>query len=388
MMEREASKQKFALAKSMFLEGQYEDALVLLDELSKEHPAVFNIEFTMLQCFQRLGRLEDVKELYALMISVYTNEKQQKGLKQIQEWITQQDGGNTDGLDDLQLDLNTDALDINLMGDLFENSTPKKKKLSTSSSTTHAVASNSAPWKVIAAVVVLGAAGAAAYLLLPTLLGAAPQFSASVILGLPHANLEGKFYRKSEEVSRTEMMGQVVITKKGLVYRIVPEAKKYSVASLKEMAGQSPLAEMSDFQKWIDANGGQKTGEETLYGYICDVYQAPVRMSPAMPPADTKIWYARDLKFPVKSETLTGGLLGKVVMFLKDIKVGTQPADLFEIPADYAKTTPEEIADLTAKMGFSPAAGAPPKMRGNAPDNSKNLNPADMEKLMKQLNIK
>ncbi len=388
MMEREASKQKFAIAKSMFVEGQYENALVLLEELSKEHPAVFNIEFPMLQCLQRLGRLEDVKELYALMVSVYTTEKQQQGLAQVQEWIAQQDGGNLDELDGLQLELGGDALDVNLMGDLFESSTPKKKKPSTSSSTTHAVASNSTPWTIIIAVAVLCAAGAAAYLFLPTLMGAVPQFSANVILGLPHANLEGKFYRKSEGVSRTEMLGQIVVTKKGLVYRIVPDAKKYSVARLKDMAGQSPLAEMSDFQKWIAENGGQKTGEETLYGYICDVYQAPVRMSPAMPPADTKIWYARDLKFPVKSETLTTGVLGKVVMFLKDIKVAKQPADLFEIPADYVKATPEEIAGLTANMGLTPSAGAKPPIQGNAPDNSRNVNPADMERLMKQLNIK
>jgi hypothetical protein len=388
-MEKEASKQKFAIAKSMFIEGQYEQALVLLDELSKEHPAVFNIEFPMLQCFRQLGRLEETKELYELMVHVYKNAKEQEKLARIKEWIAQQEGGDSDGLDDLQVDLNTESMmGLDMMGDLFERSAGKKRI--SSSSTSHAVASQQRSWTgiILALLVVIAGGGGAAYFILPDVLGA-PQFSASVVLGLPFANLEGKFYRKNIDTTRTELMGQIVITKKGKAYRIISESKKYAVADLKDIAGQSPFAEMSDFDTWIKNNSGTKVGEETLYGYICDVYQANVRMSPSVPPADTKIWYARDLQFPVKSETMTAPLLGKVVMFLKDIQAGKQPASLFEPPQDCEKVSMEEIAELSRRMGVGGERppGTPPPGTGNAPDNSKNLSPNEMKKLMEQFNI-
>ena len=59
-MEKEASKQKFAIAKSMFMEGQYEQALVLLEELCKEQPAIFNIEYPA-QCLRQLADLKKQK---------------------------------------------------------------------------------------------------------------------------------------------------------------------------------------------------------------------------------------------------------------------------------------------------------------------------------------
>lgn len=388
-MEKEASKQKFAIAKSMFMEGQYEQALVLLEELCKEQPAIFNIEYPMLQCLRQLGRLEETKELYELMVHVYKSDKEQEKLAHIKEWITQQEGGdNNEGLDDLKVDLNTEEMGLDMMGDLFEPSSSKKRL--SSSSTSHAVASPQRPWITIIIVLLIAlAGGGGAYLYLPDVLGA-PQFSASVVLGLPFANLEGKFYRKNIDTTRTELMGQIIITKKGKAYRIIPDSKKYAVAELKDLAGQSPFAEMSDFENWIKNNGGTKIGEETLYGFLCDLYQANVRMNPSVPPADTKIWYARDLAFPVKSETMTAPLLGKVVMFLKDIQVGTQPADLFEPPQEYEKVSLEEIAELGRRMniGGERPPGTPPPGMGTAPDNSNKMSPEEMKKLKEQFNIR
>lgn len=388
-MEKEASKQKFAIARGMFMEGQYEQALALLEELCKEQPAIFNIEYPMLQCLRQLGRLEETKELYELMVHVYKSDKEQEKLANIKEWIKQQEGGDKDeGFEDLKVELDTGDMGLDMMGDLFEPSSSKKRI--SSSSTSHAVASQQRSWTTIIIILLIAlAGGGGAYLYLPDVLGA-PQFSASVVLGLPFANLEGKFYRKNIETTRTELMGQIIITKKGKAYRIIPDSKKYAVAELKDLAGQSPFAEMSDFENWIKNTGGAKIGEETLYGFLCDVYQANVRMNPSVPPADTKIWYARDLAFPVKSETMTAPLLGKVVMFLKDIQVGRQPSDLFEPPQEYEKVSLEEIAELGRRMniGGERPPGTPPPGMGNAPDNSNKMSPEEMKKLKEQFNIR
>jgi len=396
-MEKEAAKQKFSIARSMYMAGQYKDALALLEELGKEHPAVFNIEFRMLQCLMQLGRLEEVKELYSLMVDVYKKKGHQEKLRSAQSWIREQEGGDQDelgGLDELKVDLGVDALGVDLMGDLFENSVSHKKHAS-ASSTRKVAAQRSSPQKLIMAGVVivlvlaLAGAGLGTYLLKPELLGFPPQFSAEVVLGLPFANLEGKFYRKNTGTSRTELMGQVVIAKDGIVFRLIPNENKYCVANLKDMAGQTPLAEMSNFNEWISNNNGKKTGEETLYGYLCDIYEAQVRMSPSVPPADTKIWYARDLKFPVKSETISTGLMGKVVMFLKNIQVATVPENLFELPDGYDKVSVEEINAITRRMGLGgerPIGTRPPGM-GTAPDNSRNLSPEELKKLKEQLNL-
>lgn len=385
MMGEEASKQKFAIASSMYLEGRYEEAFSLLDELGKQHPGVFNVQYPMLQCLQRLERLEDVKEFHTQMVSLYTKQKEQDKLASVEEWITNMERQSSLGIVGLEMDVDPGVLGGDIMGDLFEPSASQKH--SSASSVRMARASSNTQWtaRVVIALLVVTAA-VAGYLFLPRFLGGAPSFTANIVLGLPYANLEGKFFRKNMDISRTEMMGKVVITKEGKVYTIIPQAEKYSVMGLQEMAGQSPLAEMSNFKKWIDGNGGKKTGQESLYGYLCDVYEAKVRMSPALPPADTKIWYAQELAFPVKSETITVGVLGKVVMFLKDIKTGALSNSLFEIPAGYAKVDAEELSSMDA--GASAGAVMPPAGTGNAPDNTKNMSPQEMQKLLQQFNIK
>jgi len=384
-MGQEASKQKFAVASGLYLEGRYEEALVLLDELSKQHPGVFNIQYPMLQCLQRLERLEEVKEYHAQMVSLCTKESHREKLAAVADWITNMERQSSLGTVGLELDVDPNALNLDMMGDLFEPSTLKKRS---SSSSVRAGSAPNTSRKVVLVVIVLVALAAAGYIFLPKLLGSATQFSADVVLGLPYANLEGRFYRKSTDITRTEMMGKVAITREGKLYTIIPEVQKYSVASLAEMAGQSAFAEMSDFGKWIGANGGKLTGQETLYGFVCDIYQANVRMSPAMPPVDTKIWYAKKLAFPVKSESLTVGPIGKVVMFLKNIKVEQLPDNLFEIPSGYAKVDAEELRGMGMPSGIGAAPNIQPRGMSNVPDNTKNMSPEEMKKLLQQFNVK
>ena len=384
VMEQEASKQKFAVASSLYLEGRYEEALVLLDELSKQHPGVFNIQYPMLQCLQRLERLEEVKEYHAQMVSLCTKERHREKLAAVADWITNMERQSSLGTVGLELDVDPNALNLDTLGDLFEPSTLKKRS---SSSSIRAGSAPNTPRKVVMVVVVVALA-VAGYVFLPKLLGGATQFSADIVLGLPYANLEGRFYRKSTDTSRTEMMGKVIITREGLLYTIIPEVKKYSVASLADVAGQSVLAEMSDFKKWINANGGKHTGQETLYGLTCDVYEAKVRMSVAIPPVDTKIWYAKKLAFPVKSESITDGPVGKVVMFLKNIKVEQLSDNLFDIPLDYAKVDAEELRGMGMPSVIGAAPNIQPRGMSNVPDNTKNMNPEEMKRLLQQFNVK
>jgi len=66
-----------------------------------------------------------------------------------------------------------------------------------------------------------------------------------------------------------------------------------------------------------------------------------VRFSMISPLGRNTDWIDTQLKFPVKIETEDG-----VVLALQDIREEPQPADKFEIPADYKKLNPRRLLEL------------------------------------------
>jgi hypothetical protein len=61
-----------------------------------------------------------------------------------------------------------------------------------------------------------------------------------------------------------------------------------------------------------------------------------------------KLWYSTKLDYPVKTEMqLPAPMSGTSVSILENIKVGKQPASLFEIPAGYT-----EAASMQEAMGL------------------------------------
>lgn len=386
------------------MDGFYEEALVMLSELSRIHPNAFNLDFPRLQCLKRLGRFEEVKELYGSMTVTYAQPDQQEKLRQVGEWITAQEGSGFDGLGGIDLGVDPTILGTDLMGDLLGLSEPRKSVAQARRSSQPAEKSHQ---KAIAAIVLIGTIVAASIFILPAVLKPMPQFSAGVVVGLPFSSIEGKFFRKTGRINRTELMGQIVIINEDKIYVMIPEERKYSVSGAEEVMGNSFFSEISDIDKWAAARNVKKVGQEVLYGLKCDIYQGRLSLNPARPTSDMKVWYSPDLDFPVKSESASSGLLGRVVIFLTDIRIGPLPDTLFTVPAGYTLVSAQETKELGGSMGIgfgpgmggdsysppssmhtplpAPGVGMPPPSSGSgAPDNSKSIDPQAMQQLMQQ----
>ena len=353
-MDPETAQHKFTQAKHKFLEGFYEEALLLLNELIKRHPGVFNLEFPKLQCLKHLERLEETKEFHAIMTMTYTQPDHQEKLQMVGAWIAEQEAAAIDGLGGLQLNYDMDGIGGGAMDDLLGLSAPRRK----TEPKPAVVAEGPAPHhRAIISIAVVVVIAVVAVIFLPGLLRPVPPFSAGIVVGLPYDTLEGKFYRKTNSVTRIEFMGQIVITNEKEVYVLIPAERKYSVMSVSEVMGNQFLSEIDDFDDWIAARNGKKIGEETLYGMNCHVYQGRLSLNPASPPSETKVWWSPDLQFLVKSETVSTGLLGQMKMFLKDLHVGPLSEELFQVPADYRQVSPKETQSLGASMGIGLGPG-------------------------------
>lgn len=119
---------------------------------------------------------------------------------------------------------------------------------------------------------------------------------------------------------------------------LIPERKMY----MEFASGQGPDAQRkwtffrvtdvenacADWQKIPTHDGGtcQKVGHETVNGRNTVKYTGTSKNGEA-----TTVWIDTKLDFPIKWQDRGGG--GE----LQDIKEGSQPASLFEIPADYQK---------------------------------------------------
>jgi len=73
----------------------------------------------------------------------------------------------------------------------------------------------------------------------------------------------------------------------------------------------------------------EKIGSDTLLGRSVDKYL--VNDIEDGVPTESTIWFDRELLFPIKVEADDGG------MEATSIEIGTQPAELFEIPAGYSE---------------------------------------------------
>ncbi|WP_295391469.1 hypothetical protein [uncultured Thiodictyon sp.] len=92
-------------------------------------------------------------------------------------------------------------------------------------------------------------------------------------------------------------------------------------------------------------------GSETLNGRPAEKWEMTTAL-PNQPPASSMQWYDPELKLAVREE-----FRGGAVSELKNIKVGTQPDDLFKIPDGYTKKTLPQPAQLP---GAPPVDATPP----------------------------
>ena len=162
-------------------------------------------------------------------------------------------------------------------------------------------------------------------------LAASPEFSADMIVTDAKGNVTtGKIYMKGNKKVRQEVKSgddvSVTILRldKKVSWTLMPEKQYMEVAFNFDPNQLNP-----DF-----AYEMKTIGNETVNGYSCQVVEYVYK--------DKKLgslvqWIADDLGFAVKTQTKNARGKVESTVEYKNIAVGLQPDNLFEIPAGYKK---------------------------------------------------
>lgn len=162
-------------------------------------------------------------------------------------------------------------------------------------------------------------------------LAASPEFSADMIVTDAKGNVTtGKIYMKGYEKVRQEVKSgddvSVTILRldKKVSWTLMPEKQYMEVAFNFDPNQLNP-----DFEYEV-----KTIGNETVNGYSCQVVEYVYK--------DKKLgslvqWIADDLGFAVKTQTKNARGKVESTVEYKNIAVGLQPDNLFEIPAGYKK---------------------------------------------------
>ena len=165
--------------------------------------------------------------------------------------------------------------------------------------------------------------------------------------------------------SRTEgIVGLTIIVRrdKQLSWTLNPKSKTYSE---KAMTAEELKMALGDIPGEVSRT---RLGSERILGYNCVKYQVTFR---SMRGTDTAfLWHAESLGIPIRTE-----IPDFAITELRNIRVGAQPADLFEVPAGYRRTegvgagggagVPEAIAEMLSG-GRRGAAGTPKPPAGGS----------------------
>jgi len=120
-------------------------------------------------------------------------------------------------------------------------------------------------------------------------------------------------------------------------YMLIPQMKQYMkrVGTQEELEDDGPALlfgspEDADHPCRSDPGTScEKIGSDTFLGRSVDKYL--VKEIEDGVPTESTIWFDRELLFPIKVEAYDGN------MEATSIEIGTQPAELFEIPAGYSE---------------------------------------------------
>ena len=158
----------------------------------------------------------------------------------------------------------------------------------------------------------------------------AKEMSVTVVSSSGGHTNQSKLYMKADKVRMENEMagGSYSIVRRDLkkVWMVMPPSKTYM-----EMAeGKKEDAAIPE-DKVKGEVSRKVVGSETIDGHPCTKYEVTVKVDDKT--MNTYQWMATDINFPVK----TAAVDGSWSMEYKDIKVGSQPDSLFELPAGYQK---------------------------------------------------
>jgi outer membrane lipoprotein-sorting protein len=354
-MGKDDSQQRFAEAKKLYAEGKFEKALSCLQAIAKHHPDVFNIQLPMIQCLQHLKRVEDVKLLHGQMQGIFTEEKHKIKLAKVERWIKRQEKKAATGetlSKDGQIDSEIEDQIAERMEDGGEgqngalgDADAKDAELTKVPANGKGMHSTALRRCLIAleVVFIVCVGSSVMYLLITQTARELPEFSADIVMKVNDSEMTGKLFLKNANTFRMEIMEQTFISNDGQVRKMLTEEEKYININPADVERYNPLVGLSNFGKWVHLNNAKKVGHEKLQGYACDIYEATVAATDASPSMSTRVWYCRQIKFPLKSENTAPELNGSVSVTLNNIRTEEAlPEKLFTLPDTYAEYVKEK----------------------------------------------
>ncbi|MFH1079863.1 MAG: DUF4412 domain-containing protein [Pseudomonadota bacterium] len=156
------------------------------------------------------------------------------------------------------------------------------------------------------------------------------QFSADMIQKAGGKTNKMRYYQGDQKL-RMEMKGEdgqaaasIIDLKTRRMLQLIPEEKMYM-----ELPMGGDVATWAANEKPQDEYYDMKlVGTETVNGYVCDKYNL-IPKKQGLEKATT--WISKKLGYPIKTVSTNHS------MELTNIKEGTQPASLFEVPRGYQK---------------------------------------------------
>ena len=181
----------------------------------------------------------------------------------------------------------------------------------------------------------------------------AVEFSADMVSTAQGRSTTTKVFVK-DRMFRMEPQGahsySIMRGDKQLTWLVMPDQKSYM--EMKADPNKEPKAE----EKVRGEVSRKLLGTETVDGHPTQKYE--VTYTQGGKTEKMYQWMATDIKFPVKM----AGVDGSWTMEYKNIKMGSQPASLFEVPSDYKKTGMPSIPGMPSM----PNMPKMPKMPGKA----------------------
>ena len=153
------------------------------------------------------------------------------------------------------------------------------------------------------------------------------EFSADTVLTSDGQKTYGKIYSKTDrfrmEITQPEHMTTITRMDKMIAWNIMHSQKMYM-----EMPFNPKSAPKTEIHGEIDR---KQVGTETIDGHPAKKYL--ITYKEGSHTEKVYQWLATDINFPVK----TADINNKWIQEYKNIKIGSQPNSLFELPEGYKK---------------------------------------------------
>ena len=157
----------------------------------------------------------------------------------------------------------------------------------------------------------------------------AAEFSADTVsTGKGHTNTGKAFFSKDKYRIDMDTHNTTMITRmdKKVIWTIMRDKKMYMEKAYDDMKDR-PMVE----QKMVGEVERKEVGAETIDGHPTKKYL--VTRKSGIGQHQVYSWLATDINFPIKTTAVDGSWSQEY----KNIKLGSQPDSLFEVPAGYTK---------------------------------------------------